>query len=145
MRAWVRTTMNVTSVWRHDQTNGDSQCSETKHNAHKFTQVSIANHEGHRKQTITWHHFCAVILKANVAGCQASCCSCHSIGHWPSPHPGCHVLDWSDWSCSPWRQWCGPCQQAVPMPARICCIRLIRSCLCCSCLRCRVGTTEHLH
>ena len=49
--------MNVTSVWRHDQTNGDSQCAETKHNAHKFTQVSLANHEGHRKQTITWHHF----------------------------------------------------------------------------------------
>ena len=51
MRSWVNTNMNVTTVWQHDQTNGDSQCSETKHNAHKFTQLSIASHERHRKQT----------------------------------------------------------------------------------------------
>ena len=48
----------------------------SKHNAHKFTHLLISNHDRHRKQTITWHHFCTVILKQNVSG------SWHHIGPW---------------------------------------------------------------
>ena len=28
MRVWVRATMNVTIVWQHNPTNGDSQCTK---------------------------------------------------------------------------------------------------------------------
>ena len=55
MKVCVNATVNVTIVWQHNQTNSDSQCTETKHNAHTFAQISIANCKEHRKHTITWH------------------------------------------------------------------------------------------
>ena len=51
MRVWVSATVNVTIVWQHALTNGDSQCTTKKtQNAHAFALILFVNHEERRKQ-----------------------------------------------------------------------------------------------